>query len=178
MAADDEETSVRRSSRKRKSVSYKDIEGVRSPDSATSKEPAEEPVEEPVEDPFVDELPPEPRPKKKAKAVEEDDVDPPSKKLGINAKGWDGRIYALAGTDQDAIAAMGDRAEKWKDVLGRIPEELLDYTIGWGIANGSWGTSGGERQKVELIDLRLFRRKLKLTGVRARRCLRLTVNSS
>src|SRR5579859_5474986 len=154
MAAEDGETPVRRSSRKRKEISYKDVEGVTSPNSATP-ETVEVEVEE-LDAAFVDEPVPEPKPKKKARAAEYGDVDPASKKLGIGAKGWDDRIYALAGTDQDTATAMGERVDKWKDVLGKIPEELLDYTIGWGIATGSWGAGGGERQNVEFIDSRLF----------------------
>lgn len=151
MDAEDGGTTVRRSSRKRKEISYQVIEDGESPTSATPQL-AEEPAEEP-DDAFVDDaLEAVPlRRGRKRRPVDGDHV-PSVKKEGIGAKTWDDRIYALAGSDPAARAAMVEKADNWRDVLVNIPDELLDYTIGWGVCKENWGRGGDEQQKVEFIE--------------------------
>ena len=158
MNAEDGGTPVRRSSRKRKEISYKAIEG----ESATSetRDPVDEPFEEPVEEPddvFEDE-PVEAVPLRRGRKRRPTDGehDPSVKKEGIGARTWDDRIYALAGSDQTARAVIVEKADKWRDVLENIPDELLDYTIGWGVCEGSWDSDADERQKAEFIDAKSY----------------------
>jgi hypothetical protein len=158
MNAEDGGTTVRRSSRKRKEISYKAIEGA-SPTSGTP-DPVDEPFEEPVEerdDAFEDE-PVEAVPLRRGRKRRPADGehDPSVKKEGIGARTWDDRIYALAGSDQAARAAMVEKADKWRDVLVNIPDELLDYTIGWGVCEGSWDSGVDDRQKVEFIEAKSY----------------------
>lgn len=158
MNAEDGGTTVRRSGRKRKEISYQAIEGA-SPTSATPDsvyESVEEPVEE-QDDAFVDEsveVVPLRRGRKRRPADGEHDST--VKKEGIGARTWDNRIYALAGSDRAVRAVMVEKADKWRDVLVNIPDELLDYTIGWGVCEGSWDSGAVERQKVEFIEAKSY----------------------
>ena len=163
MDSEDGERPLRRSGRRKTEISYKDLEA-RSSNSATPEaigEPYEadglDELDEPDEPDaaFVDEPVPERRGRKR-RAPDDTDHKPGNKQPGVAARGWDDRIYALGGTDRAAMAALGERVEKWKEVLTKIPDELVDYTIGWGICEGSWGPEPCEQQKAGFIPLRLF----------------------
>ena len=64
----------------------------------------------------------------------------------------EGRFTFLAGNDEDLREILETRRKNWKDTLTEIPQELLDYTIGWGTCSGDWEGKGGQRQKVEIVD--------------------------
>lgn len=154
MDAEDGGTTVRRSNRKRKEISYQAIEG-QSPTSATP-EPVEEPVEE-QDEPFVDEtVEAVPLHRGRKKRPADGETDPSVKKEGVGPRTWDNQIYSLAGSDPAARAAMAEKVDKWRDILVNIPDELLDYTIGWGVCEGSWDNGGDERQKVEFIEAKSY----------------------
>jgi hypothetical protein len=154
------ETSVRRSGRRKKEISYKDLEA-KSPNAATPEDPVEEEEEEEEEEPdedepFIDEVVPGRRGRKR-RVVDDNDpaAESSGKRSGIGARGWDDRLYALAGTEPAAMASMAEKVEKWKDVVARIPDELVDYTVGWCMGIGNWRPGGDERQKVDFIESRL-----------------------
>jgi hypothetical protein len=46
--------------------------------------------------------------------------------------------------------------DKWKNILSEVPEELLNYSIGWGSCAGEWGDKGGERQKLKRLEAKLM----------------------
>lgn len=75
-----------------------------------------------------------------------------SEKSNAPSHSRDSRIISISGTDENVQAAMLDRMRKWKDVLEHIPENLLDYTIGWGVASGDWNGKGGGRQKYDILQ--------------------------
>ena len=61
------------------------------------------------------------------------------------------RFNSMAGNDEEARQKYMKRLQIWRDVLTDIPEELLEYTAGWGVCQGDWAGEGGERQRMEPI---------------------------
>ena len=140
MTRDDEEAPVlRRSSRKRTQISYKDLVG--SPDA------------EPT---------PEPTSRRKRKAGDSDredsygpqveDVDFQSRRTSGLKGSREAKFYALTGDNEAKKRKFERHMKAWKDVLTKVPEELCDYKVGWGVCEGNWEGSGGERQVFERIE--------------------------
>ena len=146
-----ESPGLRRSSRKRKEISYKDLG--KTPEDSDGSEIS--PIEKPTSE--------KKRPRKSVVTEETSYVPPPekshtdSKGLNTNTKGREGRLNALAGTDENVRQIVLNRMDKWKGVLANVPEELLDYTIGWGECIGDWKGKGGHRQRSQILHLFLPR---------------------
>lgn len=140
-----EEHAVRRSTRKRKHISYK---GLGNDAEDSSPDP-----------PFIDEPPSQPPNKKRLPptSATREDSEPPSSLISKRSNKFslasrEGRLTTIAGTDKTIRDNILRNLENWKDVLTQVPEELLDYTVGWVICTGDWNGKGGERQKSEIIQ--------------------------
>jgi hypothetical protein len=139
-----ESPGLRRSSRKRKEISYKDLGNTPNDSDESETAPTEK-------------QPRNKKPRKSAVTEETSYIPHPekshtdSKSLNTYAKSREGRLNALAGTDESARQIVLSRMDKWKAVLARVPEELLDYTIGWGACIGDWKEKGGDRQSSEIL---------------------------
>jgi hypothetical protein len=68
-------------------------------------------------------------------------------KTSAEPRSREGRLHGMAGSDESLKEDLFDRLEKWKKVFENVPDELLDYTIGWGVCTGDWDGKGGDRQK-------------------------------
>jgi hypothetical protein len=169
----EETPGLRRSTRTRKPISYKDLEEPKIFSSATSEvseahtnatsadlssgEPPSEEDDEDEED-EEDYFSEDERPTKRrsGRKLKKQLRSAPSytSKLGPMRfpSARDLKLYTMSGTDQFAMDMYTRRIEKWKDVLAEIPEELLDYTAGWGVCQGDWAGQGGEGQQIELIS--------------------------
>jgi hypothetical protein len=151
MPEEGEGYSLRRSSRKRKEISYK---GLSPPATEENNSPEPEFIDE-----DDDELAFKPINKKQSLRNASTSVTPSLKvdKRGANAYTTrEGRLNSMGGTDESIRDIVLQRLEKWRDVLRKVPEELFDYTIGWGIYTGDWNGEGGSRQKLELLDSSLL----------------------
>jgi hypothetical protein len=158
----DDSPGLRRSSRRRTTISYKDVQEdspahESSPDTApfiaNGSEPEDESLEAPetseseemdVDDDDDNEVAPK-RPKRAA--AQRPRADPAMSKISK-----DGKFAFLAGEDDRIRELLVTRYKKWKNVLTNIPPELLEYTIGWGACLGDWKGKGGGRQKVEILE--------------------------
>lgn len=144
MVADESQSSVRRSGRQRKEVAYSKL-------GKASYSPSPERDSEESDTEF-DEKPllrrPRGRPRK-----DDDNIylDPP------RSKKHESRSTVLSETDSDRQATLFKRMDRWKHFLSEVPDELLNYSIGWGQCTGNWGDEGGERQKVEFLEQKLTR---------------------
>jgi hypothetical protein len=139
--------SLRRSSRKRKEISYKDLN---SPTVEDNNSPEPEFIDEDDDEPAF-----KPINKKQSLRNASTSVvlSPKVDKRSVNAYTTrEGRLNSMGGTDESIRNIILHRLEKWRDVLRKVPEELLDYTIGWGICTGDWNGKCGSRQKIELLD--------------------------
>ena len=151
MSAEEGGRSLRRSSRKRKEISYSNLiapaaEDNNSPEPEFIDEDNYEPTFKPINK------------KQSLRNASASEVPSPKvdNKRSINAYNTrEGRLHSMGGTDESIRNAVLQRLEKWRDVLRRVPEELFDYTIGWGICTGDWNEKCGSRQKTELLDLSL-----------------------
>ena len=147
MAGEEAGHSLRRSSRKRKKISYKDLN---SPAAEDSNSPEPEFIDDDDEPAF------KPINKKHSlRNASTSEVPSPkldNKRSAIAYTTREGRLNSMGGTDESIRDIVLQRLEKWRDVLRKVPEELIDYTIGWGICTGDWNGKGGSRQKPELLD--------------------------
>jgi hypothetical protein len=146
--ARDGQSELRRSTRKRKEISYKDLENA-AEDNITDASVVVEPPSEP----------PNKKPSSKSAATKED-YEPsspspkPERRSNLASLGSkEGRLTSIVGTDESLRDVLLERLENWKNVLTKVPEELLDYTIGWGVCVGTWNGKGGDRQTFEIIQL-------------------------
>jgi hypothetical protein len=158
----DDSPGLRRSSRRRTAISYKDVQGdspahESSPDTApfiaNASEPEDEEVES-LETPESEEM--------DVDDDDDDDVAPgrprraaaqrPRADSAVSKISKDGKFALFAGDDDRVRKQLEMRYKKWKNVLTSIPAELLEYTIGWGVCSGDWEGKGGGRQKVEILD--------------------------
>jgi hypothetical protein len=150
MPGEEEGHTLRRSTRKRKEISYKDLISPAAEDN-TSPEPDfidENDDDEPTFKPI----------NKKQSLRNTTTSEIPSTKVdnkrSANAHTTkEGRLHSMGGTDESIRIIVQQRLEKWRDVLRKVHEELFDYTIGWGICTGDWNGEGGTRQKMEILDL-------------------------
>jgi hypothetical protein len=148
---EEEGHSLRRSTRKRKEISYK---GLATPAAEENNSPEPEFIDEDDDEPAF-----KPINKKQSLRDASTSVAPSQKadKRSVNAYTTrEGRLMSMGGTDESIRDIVLQRLEKWRDVLRNVPEELLDYTIGWGIYTGDWNGKGGNRQKLELLDSSLL----------------------
>src|ERR1700738_3197998 len=157
MANDD--TTVRRSGRIRTQISYQDLAKVSEGSSSEVASPETSDTES-VSD-SISSSPP--RQKSRASRPRKDVPisENPSEIRAItyrNSKRSDnylnsreGRLSSISGTNVNARITVLERLEKWKDVLTQIPEELLDFTIGWGVCTGDWHGEGGAGQNFKVI---------------------------
>jgi len=158
----EESSQLRRSGRQRKPISYRDLGNSPSRDSSPDTPPFVANDSEPDEEPDEDEPNLEaddddsvraakrPRPAAaRAPVIETSETvgKPPMSKVSKEV-----RFAFLAGNDEDLREILQARWKNWKDTLTEIPQELLDYTIGWGTCSGDWEGKGGRRQKVEILD--------------------------
>jgi hypothetical protein len=63
----------------------------------------------------------------------------------------EGRLTSIAGTSAISRMAVAQRLERWKDIFEEIPDDLVDFTIGWGVYTGDWNGEGGSGQKSTVI---------------------------
>jgi hypothetical protein len=63
----------------------------------------------------------------------------------------EGRLTSIAGTSATSRMAVAQRLETWKEIFEEIPDELVDFTIGWGVYTGDWNGEGGSGQKLTTI---------------------------
>ena len=154
MAGEDAGPSLRRSSRKRKVISYKDL-GAPSEDNDTPEpEFIEEEEEEEDDEPTFKPI----NKKRSLRNISTPEV-PTTKVDKRSTNGYttrEGRLNSIGGTDESIRDSILQQLAKWRDVLGKVPEELLDYTIGWGICTGDWNGKGGSRQKIEIPESSLL----------------------
>jgi len=137
----------RRSTRIRKPISYSALEQSVSP-----------PPEEEEEDVFMPRDSPElnPKPGRKRRKIE-DEEEQPAVNFNIVKKdagfmgSREGRLTSLAGSGLKARTTVHERLERWRDSATRVPEELLEFSIGWGVCQGEWGGEGGERQRWRVL---------------------------
>ena len=159
----EESSTVRRSGRQRKPISYKDLGGSPSRDSspdtpafvANASEPDDEPDEDEPDleaDDDDDSLHAAKRPRRAAARPAVTETSDTVSKAPMSKVSKEGRFAFLAGNDEDLREILQARWKNWKDTLTEIPQELLDYTIGWGTCSGDWEGKGGQRQKVEILD--------------------------
>ena len=153
MPGEEEGHSLRRSSRKRKEISYKDLI---SPAAEDNSSPEPESIDENDDDePAFKPI----NKKKSLRNTSTSEIPSPrvDNKRSANAYTTkEGRLHSMGGTDESIRITIQQRLEKWRDVLRKVPEELFDYTIGWGICTGDWDGKGGSRQKMETLDLSLL----------------------
>jgi hypothetical protein len=146
MKTGDGKPSLRRSTRQRKEISYNSLGKL--PDSP-SPEPTEEPDSEFVEKPTWRRARGRPR-------HDGENTYVAVKSDQLRHGRIEDRLTAVAGTDADTQATLAKRMDKWKNILSEVPEELLNYSIGWGSCAGEWGDKGGERQKLKLLEAKLM----------------------
>jgi hypothetical protein len=142
METGDGKPALRRSTRQRKEISYNSLGKL--PDSP-SPEPTEEPDSEFVEKPAWRRGRGRPR-------HDDEKTYVISKSDTIRHGRIEDRLTAVAGTDADTQATLAKRMDRWKNILSEVPDELLNYSIGWGSCTGEWGDKGGERQKPKLLE--------------------------
>lgn len=154
MAEAEDGHSLRRSSRKRKEISYKDLT---MPTAEDSNSPEPEFIDEDDDGPAF-----KPIDKKESLRNASTSIAPSLKvdKRNTNAFATkEGRLNSMGGTDESIREIVLQRLDNWRDVLRRVPEELLDYSIGWGICTGDWNGKGGSRQKTELLNMSRIRER-------------------
>jgi hypothetical protein len=145
--AGDGQPELRRSTRKRKEISYKDLEGA-AKDNITDASVVEPPSKPPSKKHSI-----------KSVTTKEDyepsspSPEPERRSNPASLGNKEGRLTSIVGTDESLRDVLLKRLENWKNVLIKVPEELLDYTIGWGVCVGTWNGKGGDRQKFEIIQL-------------------------
>ena len=135
--------SLRRSTRQKREISSKDIgKGVESqPSPETGGDDSDDSV----------------RPRKRGPKAKPFEPRPPSMSADNRANtvystSRDGRLYALAGSNENTQTQMFEKMDKWCDVSDHVPEELLDCTIGWGLCDGDWNGKGGNRQQFKIFS--------------------------
>jgi hypothetical protein len=157
--------SLRRSGRQRKDITYNKIGKL---SNSPSPESSEELDAEFVQKPLLRRSRGRPR-------KDDDNIYLESRRR----KKYESLSSVPAETDSESQAGLSKRMNKWKHILSEVPEELLNYSIGWGRCTGDWGNKGGERQKAKFLEQKLTpqRNSLKLIGKRTntfwRRSIRL-----
>lgn len=169
-------SNVRRSGRKRKEISYAGLSGdtegaadeippAASP--ASSHSPSESVSSSPEPSTpstvYISDSPPRAsrrgvRPRKDMSATVEDShestgINFSSKKRAdqyLSTK--DGRLTSIAGTSTAVRKALKERLDNWKDVISGVPEELVDFSIGWGVCTGDWQGEGGSGQRFTVLN--------------------------
>ena len=142
MASQDRGSPLRRSTRQKKEISYKDIERFDeipgSPDS---------PDDDFDQTPLNQKRGPKPKPFEPTPRRISTDIRANS----INSTSREGRIYAIAGSDENVQRQIFDKMEKWGNIYDDVPAELLDYSVGWGICTGDWNGKAGDRQNTNTV---------------------------
>ena len=135
-------TPLRRSTRHKKETSYKDIEGL--DEISCSREGQDD----------LDNLPRHRKlgPKRKSFEPTPTNISSDIRAKTIHSTSRDGRMYALAGSDEYMRRQLFEKMEKWRNVCDEVPPELLDYTVGWGVCPGDWNGKGGERQQFKTFS--------------------------
>jgi hypothetical protein len=150
----------RRSSRKRKPISYKDLGDSPSKDSspgtppfiANDSEPDDQDPDSPDFEDADDDSVSAKRPKRAAAQRAPAGTADASASVPMSKVSKEGRFAFLAANDEDLRQVLETRFRNWKNVLTEIPQELLDYTIGWGTCSAGWDGKGGQRQEAEILE--------------------------
>jgi hypothetical protein len=147
MAEKDGGTPLRRSTRQRKDISYKDIEkAAEIPDTPNSRD------DEFNQSPRNLKRGPKPKPFEPTPRRISTDIRANS----IYSTSREGRIYSIAGSDESVQLQIFEKMEKWRNVYDEVPDELLDYTVGWGVCTGDWNGNAGDRQKAKIFPYSLI----------------------
>lgn len=137
MASTQQATVLRRSTRQRKEISYDELLG--SPESSTE-----------LDSSVSHKRKRGPKPKPFEPAFHSISVD--KRANTIHSSSREGRIYAMAGSDGDMQRQLFEKMEKWRNVFDNVPEELLDFSVGWGTCTGDWDGKVGDRQNVKTFS--------------------------